>query len=317
MISVFIPAYNAHSYIDRAVMSLINQSVNHLLKVIIINDGSEKDYQETIDKFSPYIHIEEIKHEKNMGVGYARQTALDNLDTKYFAFLDADDTYVNGMVFEILYNTMEEHPNYAAIFTDIYAEDEPYKYTIKDDTRFWVFSKIYRTSYIKEKGLSFPPGNANEDNIFNMALEMCVLNDDYVIMNYHSPSYLWHFAENSITRRNNFEFWFNQDLKGMVKGLNYIASNPNLNQEEFLENIILTFYLIYARYHDNLNMRKNEGFDKDMLNLAREIYSKYLSGYTHWYENDRIDHYLQRTIRDFQEGYRKRQMVKDFLKMVQ
>jgi glycosyltransferase involved in cell wall biosynthesis len=134
MITVFIPAYNAHDFIDYGVMSLVNQTARDLMKIVIINDGSERDYQEVINKFSPYIKISEFKHEKNMGVGRARQTALDIVDTKYFAFLDSDDIYIDSTVFEFFYRQMESNPDYVAIFGQYYEEIDRYSYKIQHST---------------------------------------------------------------------------------------------------------------------------------------------------------------------------------------
>jgi glycosyltransferase involved in cell wall biosynthesis len=316
MIDIIIPAYNAHQTIEKTIISIMAQTIVDKINIMIIDDCSEKGYDYLVDKYSEFVSISLYRHEKNLGVGYARQTALDNLKNPYFAFADSDDVYINNMIFETLLDNMQKNPKWVAIFTDIVAEDFPGVYRTIDDTRFWVFAKIYRTSYVKKMGLSFPPQNANEDNIFNLSLEMS-LKDDYIIQHYHQPSYLWHYAPNSITRKNNMEFWFNQDLKGLVDGIYFINKNPNVDSSEFFHTIMTTFFLIYFRYHDNLKYRKDFGWYRDMLNLARTIYKDFLIGKESYLRKEEtILKFFRKTAQERQAEFEKVNMFRDFLKLV-
>lgn len=315
MISVFIPAYNAHNTIDYAVMSLANQTARNLMKVFIINDGSDKNYAEVIEKFSPYINIVEITHEKNMGVGRARQTALDILDTEYFAFLDADDIYIDSTIFEIFYTQMEQNPNYIVFSAEFYEELELGSYLSQKANDVWLFAKIYRSSFIKKNNLSFPLTRCNEDNVFNISLIGCLKGDE-VVANYDSPVYLWKYSKNSITRKNNFQHWFAEDLKGLVEGLYYIKDNPNINKIHWYRQIKLTFFHLYFRYHDNLVHLSEKNFAEDMLILAKKIYYDFLKDYDLWLEEENIKTVFKIVALDFHKPYEDVKMFRDFLEMV-
>lgn len=315
MISVFIPAYNAHDSIDYAIMSLVNQTIKQLIKVFIINDGSKKDYKETIDKFSPYIDIKEITHRKNMGVGFARQTALDTLSTKYFAFLDADDAYSDATAFQSMYEKIEESENYAAIFSYFYEELRDGSYRIRERTEPWIFAKIYRSSFVQKNQLSFPKQKANEDNVFNISLIGC-LKDEEVVVSLQKPIYLWKFVKTSITRNNNSEHWFYQDLKGLVDGLYYIKHNPNIPKQYWHKEIEYAFFMIYFRYYDNIIYKNNQNFSKEMLDLAKNLYNKILSNYTELENNEYIKTMVNETVLDYQKPYANIDMFKNFLNLV-
>jgi glycosyltransferase involved in cell wall biosynthesis len=316
MISVFIPAYNAHEFIDNAIMSLAIQTAKDFMKVIIINDGSEKDYQETVDKFSPYIHIEEFKHEKNMGVGYARQTALNILDTKYFAFLDADDMYIDSTAFEFFYAQMESNDNYVAIFGQFYEEIGKYSYKLQDLVDVWVFAKIYRSSFIKKNNLVFPQTRGNEDNIFNISIGGALKNNE-VVINYEKPIYLWRYSKNSITRKDNFEHWFNGDLKGLINGIYYIKENPNINKQHLYNHIKISFFHLYFRYHDNLVYRPEQNFAKDILELSKKIYDDFLKNDQEWLKTENIEMLFRTVALDFQKPYENVDLFREFVRMVQ
>jgi glycosyltransferase involved in cell wall biosynthesis len=315
MISVFIPAYNAHDYIDYAVMSLANQTARDLMKVYIINDGSDRDYKDVIDKFSAYINIVEITHEKNMGVGFARQTALNILDTKYFAFLDADDLYIDATAFEYFYAKMEENPNHMAVFGHFYQELKDGSYLLHEKTNVWIFCKIYRSSFVKRNNLSFPNLRTNEDNIFNISFVSCLKGDE-IIVNYEKPIYLWKYFENSITRKDNFRNWYYDDLQGLVDGLYYIKDNPNIDQAHFYRNTKVAFFYLYFRYHDNLIYKPEYNFSNDILKLAKKIYNDFLKDNDVWLKDDRIKNIFDIVALDYQKSYADVQMFKDFIEMV-
>jgi glycosyltransferase involved in cell wall biosynthesis len=314
MITVFIPAYNAHDFIDYAIMSLINQTLKDLIKVVIINDGSVKDYSLVLQKFSPYINIKEITLKKNMGIGYVRQVALNNLDTKYFAFLDADDIYIDGTTFEFFYTQMENNPNYVAISGQVYEETGPYSYKLHEDVNYWVFAKLYRSSFIIKNNLSFPPTNGNEDNIFNIAIGGC-LKDDEIVMDYDRPIYLWKFNKNSITRKNNFEHWFHGSPKGLIDGIYYIKDNKNINAEHLNNHIKLAFFNLYFTYHDNIVHRKGE-FSKEILHLAKKVYNDFLKEDLTILEEEKIKIFFSMIVTSFQKPYEDVNMFREFVEIV-
>lgn len=314
MITVFIPAYNAHGFIDYSIMSLINQTAKNLINIVIINDGSVENYESVIKKFSPYINIKEVTLEKNMGVGYARQVALDVLDTKYFAFLDADDFYIDATVFEFFYSQMESNPNYVAIFGQFYEELEPYSYNLEEEVNAWVFGKIYRSSFIRKNNLSFPPTRGNEDNIFNISIGGC-LEGDETIMNYEKPIYLWKFNKNSITRKNNFEHWFYGNAKGLINGIYYIKDNEKINKQHLDNHIRIAFFNLYFIYHDNIVYR-NSQFSEEILNLAKKIYRDFLIEDSTLVDEEKIKIFFDMTILDYQNAYEDVDMFRKFIEMV-
>jgi glycosyltransferase involved in cell wall biosynthesis len=314
MITVFIPAYNAHDFIDYGIMSLINQTIKDLMKVVIINDGSVKDYSLVVQKFSPYINIKEITLEKNMGIGYVRQVALNNLDTKYFAFLDADDVYIDGAVFEFFYTHMENNPNYVAISGQVYEETGPYSYQLHEETNVWVFAKLYRSSFIIKNNLTFAPIKGNEDNIFNISIGGC-LKDNEIVMNYDKPIYLWKFNKNSITRKDNFEHWFYGSAKGLVDGLYYIKDNKNINTEHLKNHIKIAFFNLYYIYHDNMVYRNGQ-FSKEILNLAKKIYDDFLKEDLTLLEEEKIKVMFNIVVTHVENKYQDVNMFKEFVEML-
>ncbi|MFH1504515.1 MAG: glycosyltransferase family 2 protein [Candidatus Omnitrophota bacterium] len=84
-ISLYIPCFNAESYIEDTLKGVFSQTLKPD-EVVIVDDNSS---DRTVEKVSPY-PIKLIRHKHNRGLAVARNTAVKNIDSKYIASLDAD-----------------------------------------------------------------------------------------------------------------------------------------------------------------------------------------------------------------------------------
>ena len=86
-LSICIPVYNMEKYIERALLSIINQSFQDF-EIIIVNDNS-KDHSQSIMKMiqSEDNRIIIINHYKNLGVYASRTDAISNAKGKYIIFI--------------------------------------------------------------------------------------------------------------------------------------------------------------------------------------------------------------------------------------
>lgn len=90
-ITVITPAYNAASYIEQCIQSVMRQTIH--CKMLIVDDCSKDDtvlIAERYEKQYPS-RIRVIKNSENQGVAMSRNIAVQAADTDYIAFLDADD----------------------------------------------------------------------------------------------------------------------------------------------------------------------------------------------------------------------------------
>ena len=86
--SVVIPLYNKERYIDRAVQSVLNQTVDSW-ELIIVDDGSTDKSVECVSKYiNNKIHLIQ---QKNLGPAVARNVGITSAVGDFVAFLDADD----------------------------------------------------------------------------------------------------------------------------------------------------------------------------------------------------------------------------------
>src|SRR5258706_14655857 len=84
-LSVYIPCYNAASYLERALTGLLNQT-RPPDEILIIDDGSTDNTAEVASRFP----VKVIRHPKNKGLASARNTAFANASFELVAAIDAD-----------------------------------------------------------------------------------------------------------------------------------------------------------------------------------------------------------------------------------
>jgi len=105
-ISVIIPAYNAQEFIDKCLASIENQTFNDF-EVVIINDGSEDNTLEIINKYVGKDERFNCYTKENGGQAIARNFAIDKAAGEYITFVDADD-YISETMLEKLYSKIAE-----------------------------------------------------------------------------------------------------------------------------------------------------------------------------------------------------------------
>ena len=102
-LSIIIPAYNAQSYIERCISSLLNQSLStQEYEIIVINDGSTDHTAAIVLALSQKSNIVKLISQENKMAGGARNTGLKKAQGEYILFVDADDYVMAGSVHRLL-----------------------------------------------------------------------------------------------------------------------------------------------------------------------------------------------------------------------
>lgn len=90
-ISAVIPAFNAESYIETTIGSLLNQS-SLLLEVIVVDDGSEDRTCRLVEKIQRSdARVRLLRQRGNKGVSTARNAGVEAAMGEWILFMDADD----------------------------------------------------------------------------------------------------------------------------------------------------------------------------------------------------------------------------------
>lgn len=111
LISIGIPVYNVEPYIEKCLLSVLNQTYEQL-EILVVDDlGTDESMQivnKMIDSHPKGNQIRIIKHTQNKGIGEARNTIIRECKGKYVYFIDSDD-YMELNAVELLYAQAKEH----------------------------------------------------------------------------------------------------------------------------------------------------------------------------------------------------------------
>lgn len=88
--SVVIPTYNRLRYVQRAIKSVLEQTMQPE-EIIVIDDGSTDNTANELKKYFPSIKL--YSNQKNYGVSHARNRGAEHASGNWLAFLDSDDTW--------------------------------------------------------------------------------------------------------------------------------------------------------------------------------------------------------------------------------
>ncbi|MFD8738876.1 CDP-glycerol glycerophosphotransferase family protein [Streptomyces sp. NPDC059618] len=177
--SVIVPAYKVQAYLHECLESVLGQSFLDL-ELIAVDDCSPDACGAIIDEFAARdprvlaVHLPE-----NVGLGLARNAALERATGDYLVFLDSDDTLTPGALRAVA-DRIEETGDPDVLVYD-YArtywsgevarnqvsaqltEEGPAPFRLEERPGLLrllmvVWNKAYRREFVERTGLRFPPG---------------------------------------------------------------------------------------------------------------------------------------------------------------
>jgi len=277
-VSICIPVYNTEKYIERAVLSIINQSFQDF-EIIIVNDFSNDNTLSIIKRLQKEDErIRIINHYKNSGVYNCRVEASLNANGKYILFLDPDDIILNQYLLEYLYN-YNSHYNLDIIEFLVYRKNENKnfiyypKYNRLNHNHNWKNNIIYQPEL--SDIIFFEPNTKKYNYIICRTIwnkiyrkELILKTNEYIGEEYYFNSNLI-VADDTILNIINFHFaknYSNIKIGGYLYNVKASSmSNGFINiNHRIKQNISYFFYfkLLYKYIKD---------FDKDRNFLYNEI----------------------------------------------
>ncbi len=154
---MIIPTFNRSHLLERAVVSVFNQTVQ-CSELIIIDDGSTDDTQELLCKMSPPAKLSfRVYHQPNKGPAAARNLGVCEATLPFIAFLDSDDHWHKKKI-EIQYKNLVSSPDFR----------------ISHTREKW----LRKGRHLNQKKKHIP----RHGNIFNHCLQLCGVGMSTVMM---------------------------------------------------------------------------------------------------------------------------------------
>ncbi|WP_372519739.1 glycosyltransferase family 2 protein [Candidatus Ruminimicrobiellum ovillum] len=185
-VSIIIPVYNVEQYLRQCLDSVVNQTLKDI-EIICIDDGSSDSSLEILHEYSSKDSRIKIITQQHEGAGAARNKGLAVANGKYLSFLDSDDFFETDML-EQLYNCSEKYNTDIVICKsntfdngnikeqnnikdkllpnkEVFSSLDIPKYAFQFHMG-WCWDKLYKTSFIKEKGICFQNIRRHNDAFF-------------------------------------------------------------------------------------------------------------------------------------------------------
>lgn len=147
--SIITPTHQRPKELERAINSILGQDYNNF-EFIIVNDSPDFDYSELENmEILKDRRIKYFKNEKNMGVNFSRNFALDNVseDSDYIIFLD-DDDWLNEKCLSEAVKIIKENPSYGWYVSNrAYSDNKP---VTKNKTNRNTFNYIWDVLILKK-----------------------------------------------------------------------------------------------------------------------------------------------------------------------
>lgn len=326
IVSIIVPIYNAESYLEKCLNSIINQTYQNI-EIIAVIDGCTDNSKEIVLSLAKKDNRIQIIDRENKGALYSRIEGLSHAQGEYIMFIDADDFIEKDCVEILLKHILKEKVDIVRCQYKI-LKNQKYKkeklvvekntiYQKKEYDKIYelLYSSIYFNSMcrqlvkkdiiekVKIKDFSI---NYGEDLLFQIEL----LNLSSSIMLIPDYLYIYNQNDNSITFTKDIEkiktkmissCKVNEVLYENIKKMNV------KNKKKYYDLIaIKTLYNIFNQYINFVKTANNTVFIKEVyeLEFIKEILnifkinnlSKKLQNYNYLYQKGIIKLSKRKTI---------------------
>lgn len=176
-VSVIVPVYNVHAYLEKCVASLVVQTLQNI-EILLIDDGSTDGSGELAEKLSVANAGKiQVFHKTNGGLSDARNFGIEKATGEFLAFVDSDDWVLPEMLEKMV--TLAEKQRADVAICNIQKVDEagnllqklpqltnfPETFTLEErpdafaDLSYFACNKIFRRTLFDDfrfkKGLHF------------------------------------------------------------------------------------------------------------------------------------------------------------------
>jgi glycosyltransferase involved in cell wall biosynthesis len=156
MISVIIPTFNCGEYIDRAMNSVVNQTVKPQ-EIIFSDDGSTDDTVMLIEDKQKHFQkigiITKIIQNSHGGPGAARNAGIKIAKSRWIAFLDADDTWNPVKIETVCLAMIEDSESNCFLHWEDYVRMDGRRNTLEHGKEFYdpkrsIQLQLYRRNFL-------------------------------------------------------------------------------------------------------------------------------------------------------------------------
>ena len=301
LVSIIIPFYNSEAYLEKAILSVLNQSYKNI-ELILVNDGSVDKSEEIAKKYLAKDKRINLISKPNGGYSTAINAGFDNLsiDSDYFLFMGSDDElYLDalekimnkvkdkdidliGFKTKIIYEDgATEDDEESFINKDLFEEDidvvsfyNKHLDIYKDHQLFFTrdTSRLYKTSLLKELRY-FGKYGVSSDGIFSMLYTYRC----HSFAHLDVYGYKWHLRKNSVSQAKPSELKVEDKFLNWKKFFEIVVINDykfTKKQEEYIDSLINTLIsMLWIK--DKEIYRRNKKNILEVRKLIKVVVNKF------------------------------------------
>lgn len=171
-VTVVVPVYNVEAYVGKCIDSILEQSFSDF-ELILVDDGSTDSGGKICDRYAEKDGRIRVIHQKNEGLGGARNTGIKAAVGVYLLFVDSDDTIAphtieatyskavetNADMVVFGFQSVGEDGQALQVFLDPVQKNKPLLPTTDRDVFLAspnAWNKLYKKELFEKSGLLYP-----------------------------------------------------------------------------------------------------------------------------------------------------------------
>lgn len=288
-VSIVVPVYKVEKLLDRCVHSLLNQTYKNL-EIILVDDGSPDSSGDICDHYSKIDTRVKVIHKLNGGLSDARNFGIEKASGDYIMFVDSDDYIdedsVNVLVKFATQNNLdiacadayriiefEGKENKERLigeksFSKVITGEEFLVKSIEDKNySVAVWSRLYKTDLIKDKGTYFKKGIYHEDEEWSPRIMLKAKRISYI----DYPFYYYVIRKNSITQLGNR----NKHIKDVIETCEDLAHQYESIVEDNKNKKVLKDYLVRLYINTSTFGHYDSSYYKSVINKKFTLRNAY------------------------------------------
>lgn len=252
LVSVIIPVYNTEEYLEEAVQSIINQTLEEI-EIIIINDGSTDNSLQIIEILAKKDKRISFYSQENKGLSATRNRGIELAKGAYIYFMDSDDLLdknallscyqiCSQKLLDFVFFDAEIIHNISKSLSFDYNKTSGLKERVSSGIDFleeMLNKNIYRSSvclnlinhnFILKNKLTFYPGILHEDELYSFNLYSAARRTSFL----NQKFYKRRVRENSIMT-NSFSW---RNISGYFTVIDQILETPIKENKKLTDKLI-------------------------------------------------------------------------------
>ena len=268
MVSIIIPVYNAETYLEKCLDSILAQKYKDY-EIITVNDGStDGNYKILCSYEQKNPNIFKVFTQENRGQSCARNLAMKFAKGKYIAFLDSDD-YIKDDYLEVLIQAAEDKQSDMVCRGEIRIDEQgkivsKIRYKVDKNGRCALrrlnFSgKLYRKDFLEKHHIKFAENKVYEDNPFNIMTFALARN--LVVLDYIGYYQVVHIGSTTTKKIQEEKLPFDE----IEKTIRYVkAHRSEVNDYDLFEYTVFSFFTYFLfkankqHYYFDIEGRKSD-----------------------------------------------------------